>query len=313
MTELCDIILKRSVTAVLAPPDQDPIDDELDEEELGEVTRYVQPDLLLAPLVLAAGGLELCRHVQLDRVVESGLELHAEPFRKLGRNPHTDGHHFARIGQALFGLVRANRLELVGSYIEQLDANFQAQALRGMRQVAGDDPAMRPALGEIWPSVISRLDGVLTHDDRWSDAHAELVPCVAVDPYSLSQPDAWNEATANWIDPRSVEVTLAQWAQSAAGCGKCAGALGSFMFSADPDWLRATGLPLLSGLLGTISTHALKERSAAWLADIPNDPRLATALIGNEHLLAIIDRYVQADDYYALMARARMDPGNSSP
>ena len=77
----------------------------------------------------------------------------------------------------------------MGAYIEQLAPNFQAQALRGIRQVAGDDPALRQVLGEIWPDVISRLDRVLTHGDRWADAHAELVPTVAVDSYSMTQPD----------------------------------------------------------------------------------------------------------------------------
>lgn len=312
VAELCDIVLRRSVRTVAASQSHDSIANEIDEGEPHAVTRYVQPDLLLAPLALAAGTPRLCSHVSLENVVEAGLELHAEPFRAFGRNPHTDGNHFPRLGQALFSLLRVNRADLVGGYIEQLAPSFQAQALRGTRQVAGDDPTMRQVLGEIWPSVISRLDDVLGHDDRWSDAHAELVPAVAVDSYSMTQSDAWNEATANWIDPRAVEDSLLHWTRSAAGCGKCAGALGSFMLSADPDWLRETGLPLLCDLLATVSTDSLKERAAAWLADVPNDQRLAAALIGNEHLLAVIDRYVQADDPYALMARARMDPGSAS-
>jgi hypothetical protein len=214
------------------------------------------------------------------------------------------------MGQVLFSLARRGRVELVGEYIEQLAPSYQAQALQGFRQVAGDDPTVRPVLAKIWPTVVSRLHRVLLHNDRWTDAHAELVPSVFVDAYSMSQPDAWNEASANWIDPRAVEASLVQWSETAAGCGKCAGALGSFMFTADADWLREVGLPLLSELVATVATDALKDRSAAWLADIPNEPRLADALRGNEHLLAIVDRYAQADDYYALMARAALDPGN---
>ena len=312
VAEVCDIVLDRSVQTVAASTLLSSIDHEDDDEVRDEATRFVQPDLLLAPLALAASAPQLCSHVSLDAVLDVGLELHAEPFREFGRNPHTDGNHFPRLGQALFSLLRTHRVELVGAYIEQLAPNFQAQALRGIRQVAGDDPALRQVLGEIWPDVISRLDRVLTHGDRWADAHAELVPTVAVDSYSMTQPDAWNEATANWINPRAVEASLFQWTQGAAGCGKCAGALGSFMLSADPDWLRETGLPLLCELLTTVSTDALKDRSAAWLADVPNDPRLADALIGNERLLAIIDRYVQADDQYALMARELLEPGSAS-
>lgn len=309
--ELCHTILDRSIGEIARPIER-AFDDHgsVGDGHALETTRYIQPDILLAPLALAATTLEFCTHVNLDDVLERGLPLHSEAFRELGRSAHTDGNHFPRMGQVLFSLVRRGRVELVGGYIEQLAPSYQAQALQGFRQVAGDDPTLRPVLGEIWPRVVSRLHRVLLHDDRWTDAHAELVPSVFVDAYSMSQPDAWNEASANWVDPRAVEASLVEWCETAAGCGKCTGALGSFMFTADADWLRDVGLPLLSELVATVATDALKDRSAAWLADIPNEPRLADALRGNEHLLAIVDRYAQADDYYALMARAALDPGN---
>jgi hypothetical protein len=304
---LTTVIMKRSVRELRRPSRPHQAD-----EGAGEPSRYVQPDLLLAPLVLASSGVQLCSHVQFDVFLDEALELHAEPFGTVGHSPHTDGNHFARIGRVLFALANDGHIDRVATYIHRLTPSYQARALRGMRQVAGDNPDMRPGLERLWPDVMSQLDGTLTHDDRWSDVQAELVPSVAVNPYSVSQSDAWNEAIANWIDPRSVEAQLVPWTQRASGCGNCAGALGSFMLSSDPAWLRETGLPLMSELIRTVTTDGLKDRPAAWLADIPNDTRLAGELVGNEHLLSVIDRYVQADDYYAQIARERMDPGRTS-
>jgi hypothetical protein len=273
-------------------------------------TRYIEPSLLVAPLALAAHRSQICDHINLDEALDKALALHAEAFaddEEGSRTPWTDGNHFSRVGGVLMDVAREGNVERVARYIRELPATAQSQALQGMRQVAGDDAQSRPRLAAVWPALMAELAGDLSHDDRWVDAHSELVPNVKVDPYSMNSGDAWNEATAAWINPRSVEAELATWAADAKGCGKCAGALGSFMLSSDPPWVRSTGLPMLAELVASVEVSRLHDREAAWLADLPNDGRLARELAGDGNLLAIIDRYVQADDYHALVARQKMD------
>jgi hypothetical protein len=307
--ECPNLVVEQLMSAVLQRSVHPTVSAEYGPHDPERASRFIQTDLLLAPLAFTAAETQLCDHVTLEGALVEALDLHAEAFCPVGRPGHVEGDHFPRVGDALFALSLNGRTDRVAAYIQRLAPNYQCQALRGIRQVAGDHANFRPRLEEIWPGVMQQLDGVLAHADRLSDPHAELVPNVAVDSYTLSNASNWNDATSNWINPRSVESALAEWALNARGCGHCAAALGSFLLTADTQWLVATGVPLLHELVSTVEVEHLRDRAASWLADLPDMPVLSNALRGNAQFLAIVDRYVQADDFGAMIARRRMDPG----
>jgi hypothetical protein len=279
-----------------------------DEEEAGAI-RWIDPALVLAALALSAGAdADQCEHSDFATLRDTALRLHSEAFAGgIGNQPHTDGNHFARVGASLLAMCVRHSADKVAEYVLSLPPTQQYEALSGIRQAAGEDPEKRPDLAARWPNLMRTLSGRLPHEDRLTDPHAELIPVVRTDPYSFSSGEAFNEASANWIDPRSIDGVLPRWASSAAGCGKCARALGAFLLSSDVDWIESTGLPTLRVLVESCSSESLAAGGAPWLEDLANDSLRSATLNSNPDLLAILDCYVDADDGHAIVARQRWE------
>lgn len=176
-----------------------------------------------------------------------------------------------------------------------------------MRQAAGDDPTRRADLAVVWHELMQALTDHLSHNDRWADPHSELIPVVRTDPFSLTSGQAFSDASADWIDGNTIDPALELWASNAHGCGKCARSMGSFLLSCGLEWTTATGLPTLRTIVESCAAASLQEGTAPWLADLANDSFRSGALRANPDLLAILDRYVEADDGYAVLARDMLE------
>ena len=188
-----------------------------------ESARWIDPALVLAVMALASSaGANPCEHADVVALRDTALRLHSEAFAGgIGQQPHTDGNHFARVGASLLAICVQHAVDKVSEYVLSLPPTQQYAALSGIRQSAGDKPERRFDLAAAWPALMRALSGELAHDDRWADPHAELIPVVRTDPYSLSNGPSFDEASTNWIDPRSIDEALPLWASSAVGCGKC--------------------------------------------------------------------------------------------